>query len=101
MLDEGRVPVWRGLALDFDDRVRADIIQQLMCNGVIDRAAIEREHDILFAEYFAAALERLAPLVADGLVEVTGERIAATPRGRLLLRIIAMCFERSGRVTHA
>lgn len=32
--------------------------------------------------------------VDDGLVTVEAERITATSRGRLLLRIIAMCFDR-------
>src|SRR5690606_3884055 len=30
-LDEGRLPIWRGLLLDADDVLRADLIQQLMC----------------------------------------------------------------------
>jgi oxygen-independent coproporphyrinogen III oxidase len=64
-----------------------------MCHAAIDVAQIEYRYDLDFAEYFAAALERLAPLVQDGLVEVHERRIAATPRGRLLLRIIAMCFD--------
>ena len=34
------------------------------------------------------------PLTADGLVEFDGPRIVATSRGRLMLRIIAMCFDR-------
>ena len=34
------------------------------------------------------------PLVEDGLVEIDSTRIIATSRGRLLLRIIAMCFDR-------
>ena len=92
-VDRGQPPVWRGLALSFDDRVRADVIQQLMCNGVIDIEAIERRHDIEFERYFADALVRLAPLVEDGLVEQRARRIVATSRGRLLLRIIAMCFD--------
>ena len=85
--------MWRGLALSFDDRVRADAIQQLMCHGAIDVGALERRHEILFAEYFRDTLTRLAPLMADGLVACTSSRIAATPRGRLLLRNIAMCFD--------
>ena len=39
------------------------------------------------------ASQRLAPLVHDGLVEFDAQRVAATSRGRLLLRIIAMCFD--------
>lgn len=92
-VDRGQAPVWRGLELSADDIVRADVIQQLMCNGSVDVASIERRHDIDFQEYFAASLPRLAELSGDGLVEVTEQRIAATSRGRLLLRIIAMCFD--------
>jgi oxygen-independent coproporphyrinogen-3 oxidase len=92
-VDGGRPPVWRGLTLSFDDRVRAEVIQQLMCHGAIDTAVIERRYDIGFAEYFRDSLARLAPLIEDGLATIDGPRIAATSRGRLLLRIIAMCFD--------
>jgi oxygen-independent coproporphyrinogen-3 oxidase len=92
-LDRGEPPVWRGLELSFDDRVRADVIQQLMCHGSVDIDSIEWRHDVDFREYFADALARLAPLVADGLAEIGERRITATSRGRLLLRIIAMCFD--------
>ena len=92
-VDQGHLPVWRGLALSTDDRVRADVIQQLMCHAAIDIDQLEYRHDIDFADYFADSLAKLEPLAADGLVEVGAHRIAATPRGRLLLRIIAMCFD--------
>lgn len=93
-IDQGRLPVWRGRHLDCDDVLRADVIQQLMCLGSIDVAAVERRHEIDFQTYFADALTRLRPLAADGLVTVGEQRIVATSRGRLLLRIIAMCFDR-------
>ncbi len=93
-LDEGRLPVFRGMRLDADDVLRADLIQQLMCQGEIPVAALERRHGIDFADYFATALERLAPLVEDGLARIEPGRIVVTSRGRLLLRNIAMCFDR-------
>jgi len=92
-IDQGLLPVWRGLALSFDDRVRADVIQQLMCHASIDFDAVECRYDIDFAGYFAESLARLEPLIADGLVESNEHRIIATPRGRLLLRVAAMCFD--------
>jgi oxygen-independent coproporphyrinogen-3 oxidase len=92
-IDQGQLPVWRGLALSQDDQVRADVIQQLMCHADIDIEQVAYRYDLDFQEYFAEALRRLAPLVEDGLVTVDEKRIAATPRGRLLLRIIAMCFD--------
>lgn len=93
-IDEGRLPVWRGIRMDEDDVIRADVIQQLMCYGRLDFDAIGRRHVIDFREYFADALARLRPLQADGLVEVDGSGLRVTMRGRLLLRIIAMCFDR-------
>ena len=93
-IDAGRLPVWRGLQLSGDDVLRADLIQALMCQGEVRIGAFEDRHDIDFHEYFAESLAQLAPLQADGLVEVDAGRIAVTSRGRLLLRIIAMCFDR-------
>jgi oxygen-independent coproporphyrinogen-3 oxidase len=93
-LDAGRLPVWRGLALNADDRVRADVIQRLMCDGAVDFAALESRHGIDFESYFARALEGCGPLADDGLVTIEARRLRATERGRFLLRIIAMCFDR-------
>ena len=93
-VDQGRLPIARGLMLDEDDVIRAEVIQQLMCRGTIDRARIEARHDIDFDAYFADSMARLLPLAADGLVSFDGSRIVATSRGRLMLRIIAMCFDR-------
>lgn len=93
-LDQGRLPVWRGRRLDADDLLREDLIQQLMCQGAVQIADLERRHDVDFQDYFQDCLQRLRPLVADGLVTVDAQRITATSRGRLLLRIIAMCFDR-------
>ncbi|MGY0799558.1 oxygen-independent coproporphyrinogen III oxidase [Lysobacter sp. A286] len=92
-LDEGRLPVFRGMRLSEDDQLRADVIQRLMCQGEIPIDALERRYLIDFHEYFADALEQLQPLIDDGLVRVEPRRIVATSRGRLLLRNIAMCFD--------
>jgi oxygen-independent coproporphyrinogen-3 oxidase len=93
-IDEGRLPVWRGRRLQFDDVLRGAVIQQLMCQGRIDVPAIEARFAVNFASYFADALTQLQPLVADGLATLSARSIAATARGRLLLRVIAMCFDR-------
>jgi oxygen-independent coproporphyrinogen-3 oxidase len=92
-LDEGRLPVFRGMFLSDDDQLRADLIQRLMCQGEIPVSALERRYGIDFREYFADALAQLAPLADDGLVQIGEERIEVTARGRLLLRNIAMCFD--------
>ncbi|MEI7037911.1 oxygen-independent coproporphyrinogen III oxidase [Fulvimonas yonginensis] len=92
-LDAGRLPVARGLYLEEDDVIRRAAIGQLMCQGELDMALFGARYRLIFAEYFAAELRRLRPLAADGLVTIEGRTIRVTPRGRLLLRIIAMCFD--------
>jgi oxygen-independent coproporphyrinogen-3 oxidase len=93
-LDAQALPVKRGVALDADDLVRRDAIQRLMCDFDLDFAAFGAKHGIRFTEYFAPELAALAPLADDGLVDMDAERIVVTPRGRLLVRIVAMQFDR-------
>ena len=93
-LDEGHLPVFRGMHLSEDDQLRSDLIQQWMCQGEIPIGALERRYGIDFDAYFATSLERMQPLVDDGLVRRDADAIRATAQGRLLLRNIAMCFDR-------
>jgi oxygen-independent coproporphyrinogen-3 oxidase len=93
-IDDGRLPVWRGMPLDHDDVLRADVIQELMCHGRLDYTRIGKRFGIVFADYFADALPRLQALADDGLLTFTRVGFQATSKGRLLLRVIAMCFDR-------
>ena len=93
-IDDGRLPVFRGMRLNDDDRLRADLIQRLMCQGDIPVSSLERRYVIDFRDYFRDDLERLQPMVDDDLVRIEAGRIVATSQGRLLLRNIAMCFDR-------
>jgi len=93
-IDAGRLPVWRGLELDADDVIRANIISQIMCRGDVDITAVENRYGIDFWSYFPAAHEQLAQLEADGLVWVCASRIVASSQGGYLLRVIAACFDR-------
>jgi oxygen-independent coproporphyrinogen-3 oxidase len=93
-IDADRLPTWRGLALDEDDVLRGDVIQQLMCHAQVDIRATEQKFGIDFGAYFIDALERLATLEQDGLVEVTPTHITVTRRGRFVMRVVAMQFDR-------
>ncbi|KAA8997420.1 oxygen-independent coproporphyrinogen III oxidase [Affinibrenneria salicis] len=85
--------LWRGLALTNDDCLRRDVIKSLICNFQLDFAAIEARYPIDFQRYFADDLRLLQPLVADGLVAQTDTALRVTPKGRLLIRNICMCFD--------
>ncbi|MBM0108177.1 oxygen-independent coproporphyrinogen III oxidase [Steroidobacter sp. S1-65] len=92
-LDEGHLPVERGITLSMDDLLRREIIQRLMCNGHVSMQDIEQRHTIEFASYFAKELRELETLVADGLVANQARTLHVTERGRPLLRTIAMVFD--------
>ena len=92
-IDAGELALWRGLTLSRDDRIRGEVIGRLMCHGSVEYAAIEGAHGIRFGEYFARELELLRALRNDGLVEVGSRELAVTGLGRLLVRVVAMCFD--------
>ena len=93
-LEADRLPVARGLRLDADDRARRDIIMALMCQGRVDFADIRARHGVDMPAAFADELVQLAPLAAEGLVELRGDGIRVTPAGWFVVRAIAMVFDR-------
>jgi oxygen-independent coproporphyrinogen-3 oxidase len=93
-LDAGRLPVARGLELGQDDLVRRAVIQALACHFRLSIESIEDAYLVDFRQYFARELADLARLQDEGLVDVTGEWITVTPRGRLLVRVVCMVFDR-------
>jgi oxygen-independent coproporphyrinogen-3 oxidase len=93
-LDGGTLPVMRGVELSADDLIRRDVIQKLMCNFELDFAALGAQFGIAFADYFAPDLAALGPLAADGLLVLTDRDLKVTMRGRLLVRTVAMHFDR-------
>jgi len=94
LLEEGKFPVKKGIEVDDDDLLRAKVIQELMCHDQLAYANFNKKNNIDFTSYFAAELDRLEPLVNDGLILVGPEGLQITPKGRLLLRSIAMTFDR-------
>ena len=94
LLDHGRFPVVRGLALSRDDLVRRTIIMALMCQGVLQVESIELAYLIDFKSYFAKELQALQLLVQQGLVQVDGQAIQVTAQGWYFVRAVAMVFDR-------
>ena len=92
-LESGELPVWRGLSMSGEDRLRRDVISAIMCQGNVQFEEFERKYKIDFSNHFALELESLKPLEADGLIELYEQGIEVTPTGLLLLRVIAMKFD--------
>lgn len=72
-----------------------------MCYDRLVFSEFDEAHNIDFLQYFRHEVSRLEPLADDELISISDEQIAITPKGRLLLRSIAMVFDRYiGQETH-
>ncbi|MDI1270663.1 MAG: oxygen-independent coproporphyrinogen III oxidase [Polaromonas sp.] len=93
-LDQGRLPVVRGLALNRDDLARRAVIMALMCQGQVLFESIELAWLLDFRSYFAAELEQLRDLADAGLVLLDESGIQVTAQGWFFVRAVAMVFDR-------
>ena len=93
MLDDGKLPVERGLRITHEDKLRREAITQIMCDLELDKAAFGRQWNIDFDTYFAQGLEELKEMQSDGLVVLETDKVRVTEAGRVFLRNIAMAFD--------
>jgi oxygen-independent coproporphyrinogen-3 oxidase len=86
--------VTRGVELSQDDLVRRAVIQALACHFRVSIESIELAYLVDFNKYFAQELKDLRRLQDEGLVEVGPDWIVVTSKGRLLVRVLCMVFDR-------
>ncbi|MEO1246270.1 MAG: oxygen-independent coproporphyrinogen III oxidase [Pseudomonadota bacterium] len=94
LIERGELALAKGLRVDRDDRIRAAVIQSLMCYDRLSFAEFGDRFDIDFKDYFAGALDTLKPMAADALLAICDDEIRILPKGRYVLRNIAMSFDR-------
>ena len=100
-LDQGRLPIIRGLELTADDLVRRAIIVALMCQFCVSIESVEAAHLVKFDEYFAYEIEALKEFEELGLIEREPGWIAVTPKGRFFVRAISAVFDKYLRADKA
>jgi oxygen-independent coproporphyrinogen-3 oxidase len=93
VVSEGKLPIWRGISLTTEDRLRRSIIESIMCHGAVHFHEFESNYTIDFHDHFSLEVGNLEQLEKDGLIEIGNDEFHATPEGRLLLRAIAMVFD--------
>jgi oxygen-independent coproporphyrinogen-3 oxidase len=92
-LGDTQLATSRGLLCNQDDRVRREVIQQLICNFSLEFAVIEQAFNIDFRGYFTDLWPQLQAMAKDGLIELDTARINVLPAGRLLVRSLCMVFD--------
>ena len=89
---EGRLATVRGKTVTADDRLRRDVISQLMCNLRADVGAICEAHG-RGAEALDREIAGLAPLEADGIAAVAGRQVTVAEDARPLVRSVCAVFD--------
>ncbi|MCY0095872.1 oxygen-independent coproporphyrinogen III oxidase [Hoeflea ulvae] len=89
---QGRLPVVRGFELSTDDRIRARIIELLMCDFAFSFATIRHEFGG-DAEAVLDEAEYLASCDTDGMIEFNGGLFQVTAKGQPFVRSVASAFD--------
>jgi oxygen-independent coproporphyrinogen III oxidase len=92
-LEQGKFATQRGIALTLDDRIRAKIIERIMCHGALDWREIENEFNLSAKSYFTHEWAQLQEMQTAGIVEIDDATLRVNESGRLLLRAVAMVFD--------
>lgn len=93
-IEQGSVPIMRGMRLNDDDVVRRAVISRLLCHCMLVKKEIEFEFGINFDDYFKNELIRMEDLKIDGLVDLSAESISVTMLGRIFIRNVGMIFDK-------
>jgi oxygen-independent coproporphyrinogen-3 oxidase len=88
----GRLATVKGYALTDDDRLRADIIERIMCDFGVDLDTVCARHGS-GAEAVLKSAPRLQSLISDGVVALTGHSLAVNDNSRVLVRSVAAAFD--------
>lgn len=86
------LPAFKHCTLSSDDKIRADIIEQIMCYLEVDIEIICNRHGYSPRE-FEAELSRLEMFVEMGLIEICDYYIRILPEAKLATRMIGGVFD--------
>jgi oxygen-independent coproporphyrinogen-3 oxidase len=89
---DGRLATVKGYALTGDDRLRAEIIERIMCDFGADLGPICARHGAA-PEAMLHSSPRLRDLVSDGVIELDGASLAVKDQSRFLVRSVAAAFD--------
>ncbi|WP_035907674.1 oxygen-independent coproporphyrinogen III oxidase [Lebetimonas sp. JH369] len=93
VIDEGKLPTFRGIILNKEDKIRKYIIMEMMANFSFDIKRFEEKFGINFFDKFKNEINELQEFVDGGLVEIDNNKIKVNRTGSLLIRNIVLPFD--------
>ena len=93
VINNNKLPVFRGVVLTSDDVLRREVINQLICHFELKFKDIESVFKINFSDYFFNELKVIKEMQKDSLLQISEDRILVLPEGKMLIRNICMVFD--------
>lgn len=93
VINKPDLAAFRGCWLSDDDKIRQQVILSLMCNFRLSFDDIDKQFGIDSRKYFSLELGEMKQFIDDGLAAMDKDTITVLPRGRILVRNIAMVFD--------
>ncbi len=91
-IQRGELATAKGYALTDDDRLRADLIERVMCDFRVDVGQICLRHEAT-PETILQAIPKLRVLQEDGIVHLEGNVLSVNDNARFLVRSVASAFD--------
>ena len=92
-IDRGELATARGFALTDDDRLRAFVIERLMCDFAVSADAVRDAFGAGAADHVQDEIEAVLAQDPDGIVARTPDGLQMTERGRPFVRSICARFD--------
>lgn len=89
-IEEGLLPIAKGKEFTTSDKMRAEIVDSLMCVGKVDLAKLLKAHKETrtWQELFDVQV-----YLEDGLITINADTITLTPEGEELVRVVCTAFD--------
>ena len=91
LVSNGNLASIKGYALTDDDRLRADIIERVMCDYGVDLGEVCARHGA--QPEAVRSSPRLQTLISDGVVKLEGDKLTVAQDSRFLVRSVAAAFD--------
>lgn len=92
LVTSGVLPTAKGYVLTDEDKLRAKVIERLMCDFEVDLSKLSEDagYDVRF---LLERNERLLDLVADGVATINDGRVTVSQDSRFMVRAVAAAFD--------
>ena len=97
-ISKGNLPIYRGMKLGDDDKIRRNIVRDIRTYFNLNFKELNEKHKINFKEYFKKELSFLKEFEDDGLVNIKDDYLQLTELGEHFSPQIACVFDAYNKI---